>query len=159
MGPVYIEAAYIINGRVISSHVGEYIKTPYIFGEDDDLFIIYSLFLPTRVSTLNLPAHKSILSKLFKYENKIRYWEVEREREMYKQYICLCLPPDRTWHKVNDPKVDYSRDLGEGKVGHEPRLEPCLTMLVIGPLCNVSLMSLARHGPKAGSRHVSLIIA
>ena len=22
--------------------------------------------------------------------------------------ICLCQPPDRTWHKVNDPKVDYS---------------------------------------------------
>ena len=22
--------------------------------------------------------------------------------------ICLCLPPDRTWHKVNDPRVDYS---------------------------------------------------
>ena len=19
--------------------------------------------------------------------------------------ICLCLPPDKTWHKVNDPKV------------------------------------------------------
>ena len=31
-----------------------------------------------------------------------------------------CLPPDRTWHKVNDPKVDYSGDLGEGKVGYEP---------------------------------------
>ena len=49
--------------------------------------------------------------------------------------ICLCLPPDRTWHKVNDPKVDYSGDLGEVMVGHEPRLEPCWTMLVIGPLC------------------------
>ena len=40
------------------------------------------------------------------------------------EYICLCLPPDRTWHKVNDPKVDYSGDLGEGKVRHEPRLKP-----------------------------------
>ena len=23
-----------------------------------------------------------------------------------ESYICVCLPPDRTWHKVNDPKVD-----------------------------------------------------
>ena len=29
--------------------------------------------------------------------------------------ICPCLPPDRTRHKVNDPKVDYSVGLGEGK--------------------------------------------
>ena len=42
--------------------------------------------------------------------------------------------PDRTWHKVNDPKVDFSGDLGEGKVGHEPRLEPCWTLQVIDPL-------------------------
>ena len=49
-------------------------------------------------------------------------------------YICLYLPSDRTWHKVNDLKVDYSGDLGEGKVGHEPRLKPCWTMLIIGPL-------------------------
>ena len=33
-------------------------------------------------------------------------------------FICLCLLPDRTWHKVNDPKVDYREDLGEGKVEH-----------------------------------------
>ena len=39
--------------------------------------------------------------------------------------ICLCLLPDRTWHKVNDPKGDYSGDLGEAKVGHKSRLEPC----------------------------------
>ena len=32
------------------------------------------------------------------------------------QFICHCLPPDRTWHKVNDSKVDYSVGLGEGKV-------------------------------------------
>ena len=25
-----------------------------------------------------------------------------------KGFICLCLPPNGTWHKVNDPKVDYS---------------------------------------------------
>ena len=31
-------------------------------------------------------------------------------------------------------KVDYSRDLGEGKVKQEMRLEPCLTMVVIDPL-------------------------
>ena len=37
--------------------------------------------------------------------------------------ICLYFPPDRTWQKVNDPKVDYSGDLGEVNVGHEPRLD------------------------------------
>ena len=31
--------------------------------------------------------------------------------------ICHCLPPDRTWHKVNDPKVDYGGDLGRGMWG------------------------------------------
>ena len=25
--------------------------------------------------------------------------------------ICLCLPPERTWYKVNNPKVDYLRRL------------------------------------------------
>ena len=73
-------------------------------------------------------------------------------------YICLCLPPDRTWHKVNEPKVDYSGDLEERKVGHEPRLEPCWTKLVIDPQCNVGLMILAGLGPKSGFRHVCLII-
>ena len=48
--------------------------------------------------------------------------------------IWHCLPTDRTWHKLNDPKVDYSGNLGEEKVEHEPKLEPCLTMLVISPL-------------------------
>ena len=33
-----------------------------------------------------------------------------------------------------DPKVDYSEDLGDEKVGHEPRLKSCWTMLIIGPL-------------------------
>ena len=51
-----------------------------------------------------------------------------------EKYICLCLQPDRTWHKINDPKVDYSGDLGEGKIGQEPRLESFWTMLVIGQL-------------------------
>ena len=37
-------------------------------------------------------------------------------------------------HKVNDPKVGLKRRLREGKVGHEPRLEPCWTLLVIGSL-------------------------
>ena len=27
-----------------------------------------------------------------------------------EEFICLCLPPDRTWHKVNGPKVDYNGD-------------------------------------------------
>ena len=48
--------------------------------------------------------------------------------------ICHCLPHDRTRHKVNDLKIDYSGGLGEGKVGHEPKLEPCWFVLVIDPL-------------------------
>ena len=53
--------------------------------------------------------------------------------------ICICLPPDRTWHKVNDTKVDYSENLGEGKIGHEPRFQLCCTMLVIDPLGAMSV--------------------
>ena len=41
---------------------------------------------------------------------------------------------DRTLHKVNDPKADYSGDLEEGKDGHEPRVEPCWSVLLINPL-------------------------
>ena len=45
------------------------------------------------------------------------------------------LPPTRqAWHKVNDPQADYSEDLGVGNVGHEPRFEPCWSMLLINPL-------------------------
>ena len=29
---------------------------------------------------------------------------------------------------VNDPQADYSGDLGEGKDGYKPRLEPCWSM-------------------------------
>ena len=69
-------------------------------------------------------------------------------------------PLDRTWHKVNDLKVDYSGGFrrGEGRAwakawalldynDHQPTL------------CHVGLMSLAGHGPKSGCRHVFLIIA
>ena len=48
--------------------------------------------------------------------------------------IGFCLQPDRTWHKVNDPKVGLKWGLGKGNVGHEPRLEPCWTRLVISSL-------------------------
>ena len=46
--------------------------------------------------------------------------------------ICLSLPLDMIKYKVNDPKVEYSGGLRERNVGHEPRLEPCLTLLLIG---------------------------
>ena len=54
-------------------------------------------------------------------------------QNIYKHDICCCLPPDRTWHKVNDPKANYNGDLGEEKVGYEPRLEPCWSVLLIDP--------------------------
>ena len=38
--------------------------------------------------------------------------------------ICLCLPPDKTWHKVNDLKIDYSEDLGRGRLGTSRSLSP-----------------------------------
>ena len=41
---------------------------------------------------------------------------MKAHQRKWKLDICLCLPPDRTWYKVNDPKVDDSRNLGEGKV-------------------------------------------
>ena len=44
-------------------------------------------------------------------------------------YICRSLPPDRTWHKVG-----LKWGLGEGKVGHEQKLEPCGSVLLIEPL-------------------------
>ena len=65
---------------------------------------------------------------LFNVARKMEY--ITLLKVLSNAYICLCLSPDRTWHEVNDQKVDYSGGLGEGKVGHEP----CLTMLVIGPL-------------------------
>ena len=54
--------------------------------------------------------------------------------------ICLCHPPDRTWHKVNDSKVDYSGDLWNAQAlldfaGHR------------STYYNVGLMSLAGHMP------------
>ena len=58
-----------------------------------------------------------------------------------------------------DPEVNYSGSLGKGKVGHELKLELCLTMLVINSQCNVGLMNLPGHGPKSGSKHVCLIVA
>ena len=59
------------------------------------------------------------------------------------------LSPDRTWHKINDPKVDYSGGLEWGKVQHEPRLDYAGHRPTS---CNVGLMSLAGHGPKSGQQ-------
>ena len=38
--------------------------------------------------------------------------------------ICIYLPPDRTWHKVNDPKVDYSGGWGKRRSGTNPGSSP-----------------------------------
>ena len=38
--------------------------------------------------------------------------------------ICHCFPPDRTWHKVNDKKVNYSWDWEKGKLGLSWDLNP-----------------------------------
>ena len=70
--------------------------------------------------------------------------------------ICHCLPPDRTWHKVND----YSGDLGEGKVGHELRLKPSWSVLLIDPL-SAMWVSWGKqfHESKFWSGHICWVIA
>ena len=45
------------------------------------------------------PGSLSASSLPLSIDSPVRGWNV---------YICLFLPPDRTWYKVNDPKVDYS---------------------------------------------------
>ena len=76
----------------------------------------------------------------FGYKSPLDHWQSGTDAKQSAEQsaripnICLYLQPDRTWDKVNDQKFEYSGDLEEGKVGHELRLEPCLTMLVIGPL-------------------------
>ena len=52
---------------------------------------------------------------------------------IWADIFVIAHPPYRTWHKVNDPKVDYSKGLKEGKVWHEPWLEPCWIMLLLTP--------------------------
>ena len=67
--------------------------------------------------------------------------------------ICHCPPADKTWHEVNEPKVGFSVDLEEQKVGYEQ------TMLVIGTLgAMFDWWSQLDTGLKSGSRLVCLII-
>ena len=47
------------------------------------------------------------------------------------------------------------KDKGEGKVGKEPRLEPCLSVLLIGSLSAMwAWWGKQFHEPKCGSGHV-----
>ena len=74
---------------------------------------------------------------LFLYlKKRTNEWQIKRLMDLISEGsgISLCFPPDRTRQKVNEPKVDLKWGLGEGKVGLEPRLEPCWTLLVIGSL-------------------------
>ena len=70
--------------------------------------------------------------------------------------ICCCLPPDRTWHKVND----YSGDLGEGKIGNKLRLKPCWSVLLIDPL-SAMWVQWGKHFHESifGSGYVCQVIA
>ena len=43
-----------------------------------------------------------------------------------KGFISLCLPPDRTGHKFNDPKVDYSGDILGGGCRAPAKARPLL---------------------------------
>ena len=72
--------------------------------------------------------------KISKFKFQLHYYIHFQTNTLRKSFICLCLLPVWTWHKVNDPKVGLKWGLGEGKVGHKPRLEPRWTLLVISSL-------------------------
>ena len=73
--------------------------------------------------------------------------------------IGFYLPRERTWHKINDPKVKLWQALGDrGRARAEARSLPVNTGYQ-PTWCNVGLMSLVGYGPKHWSRHVCLIIA
>ena len=122
----------------------------------------------TKVSMLQLAYLKVVQPKLGAFRPRICHWfrypiqhECKTAHPRPDKYdIYGCLPPDRTWHKVNELKADYSRDLGEMKVWHESRLEPCWSVLLIDPL-NAMWARWAKLflGPKSGSRHGCLVIA
>ena len=76
----------------------------------------------------------SVLGPIFS-----NFYMSDLQNRMLNKYICHCHQTDRTWNKVNDPKVDYSGDLRERKVEHEPRLEPSRFMLVINPLSAIGI--------------------
>ena len=65
---------------------------------------------------------KSAFSGQCPLGSKLTAYQYRRPRNW--GFICLCLPPDRTWHKVNDPKVDHSGDLEKGKVVQVPGSSP-----------------------------------
>ena len=92
-----------------------------------------TLFFPNEESSAVMPFSRVLISTL-KYE-----------------CICHCLPPDRTRHKVNEPKADYRGDLGERKVGHKPRLEPCWSVQLIDPLGAMFIGLLLWHINLCGS--------
>ena len=52
----------------------------------------------------------------------------------FRSYVYLCLPPDRTWHKVkwHKGRIIVTVRGGEGRI--RALLEPCSSILVIGSL-------------------------
>ena len=49
------------------------------------------------------------------------HWIASERSTATDLYVCLCLSPDRTWHKVNDLKIDYSGDLVQCGPGEPSR--------------------------------------
>ena len=78
------------------------------------------------------------------------------KRAKPERAIYLSLPPTR--HDLTQgqkPEGRLSGDKGEGKVGKEPRLEPCLSVLLIGSLSAMwAWWGKQFHEPKCGSGHV-----
>ena len=97
--------------------------------------LIYSCLDGQYKTQVNCIWNKKIKQEKKKCKSKLIWIKSDYPLSTDKLFvICRCLPPDRPWHKVNDPKAVYSEDLGEGKVGHELRLEPCWSLLFTDPL-------------------------
>ena len=86
--------------------------------------------------------------------------DTQDDKEVRHLFICRCLPPDMTWHMVKSHgQKAKSGDKGEGKVGNEPRLEPCWSMLLIGSLGAMwAWWGKQFHEPKSGSGHVCQVM-
>ena len=95
---IYIYNIYIYNGKKIFSDISKLFKLSGL------------LTIPSNVNVANC---------------QLIIFDVETSRiQKNKSVICLNLPPDRTWRKVNDPKLDYSGGGKAGRSGSNRDLNP-----------------------------------
>ena len=65
--------------------------------------------------------------------------------------ICLCLPSDRTWHKVNGLMVGFKKGLVEGKVRHELDFVSHLLAATYWPPAFLAIAALLSRSPSVWS--------